>query len=292
MCTSRYVSTKTREGGSAGITNDLGRVALHRLNRRKTSCRPTQASTARIARIVIVATGILALSVTASATRRRGQPPRGATTPTSGRVWSRRRPRQASTCSVDLIECRRWWFTQEPGRRAPPGRQSSSASARADSWCGDEEAGERCVGLSQCEATRHQAEGGYLQTTAVRPESEGVTVSAGIAPSLSATRWERTLSGVIRDTSRSLGRRSCAQSRIAAAASVAYPRPQCSRIKAQPSSSCAWLPAFARVDGVQPRVSKIMRPAWPTTRRCAEAVSRTKGPGVRRFSIRRCHPLS
>lgn len=152
MCTSRYVSTRTREAyGRPESPTTLGRVALHRLNRRKTSCRPTQAST--IARIVIVATGILALSVTASATRRRGQPPRGATTPTSGRVWSRRRPRQASTCSVDLIECRRWWFTQEPGRRAPPGRQSSSASARADSWCGDEEAGERCVGLSQCEAT-------------------------------------------------------------------------------------------------------------------------------------------
>ena len=126
--------------------------------------------------------------------------------------------------------------------------------------------------------SRHQAAGGYLQTTAVRPESEGVTVSAGIAPSLSATRWERTLSGVIRDTSRSSGRRSCAQSRIAEAASVAYPRPQCSRIKAQPSSSCAWLPAFARVDGVQSRASKIMRPAWPTTRPFAEAVSRTKGP--------------
>ena len=125
--------------------------------------------------------------------------------------------------------------------------------------------------------SRRQAAGGYLQATAVRPESEGVTDSVGIAPSLSATRCERTLSGVISDTSRSSGRRSCAQSRIDAAASVAYPRPQCSRIKAQPSSSCAWLPALARVDGVQSRVSKIMSPAWPTTRGCAEAVSRTKG---------------
>ncbi len=137
---------------------------------------------------------------------------------------------------------------------------------------------ERRPGIDAHLRARHQAAGGYRQTTAVRPESEGVTVSAGIAPSLFATRCERTLSGVIRDTSRSSGRRSCAQSRIAAAASVAYPRPQCSRIKAQPSSSCAWLPAVARVDGVQPRVSKIMRPAWPTTRLCAEAVSRMKGP--------------
>lgn len=49
--------------------------------------------------------------------------------------------------------------------------------------------------------------GGCLQTTAVRPESEGVTVSAGVAPSLSATRCERTLSGEISETSPSIDRR-------------------------------------------------------------------------------------
>src|SRR5437773_6867943 len=78
--------------------------------------------------------------------------------------------------------------------------------------------------------------GGYLQMTVVRFECAGVTVSVGIAPSLSATRWERTLSGEIRETSRSIFGRSCAQSRMAAAASVAYPCPQCARVKAQPSS--------------------------------------------------------
>ena len=78
--------------------------------------------------------------------------------------------------------------------------------------------------------------GECLQTTVVRFESAGVTVSVGIAPSLSATRWERTLSGEIRETSRSIFGRSYAQLRMAAAASVAYPCPQCVRAKAQPSS--------------------------------------------------------
>jgi hypothetical protein len=61
--------------------------------------------------------------------------------------------------------------------------------------------------------------GGYVQTTVVRFECAGVTVSVGIAPSLSAMRWERTSSGEIKETSRSMFGRSCAQSRIAAAAS-------------------------------------------------------------------------
>ena len=56
------------------------------------------------------------------------------------------------------------------------------------------------------------------------------------APSLSATRSERTLSDEIRETSRSMDRQSYAHSRMAAAASVAYPWPQCARIKAHPSS--------------------------------------------------------
>jgi energy-coupling factor transporter ATP-binding protein EcfA2 len=80
------------------------------------------------------------------------------------------------------------------------------------------------------------AAGGCLQTTVFRFESAGVMVSAGIAPSLSATCWERTLSGEIRETSRSMHRQACAQSRMAAAASVAYPCPQCARVNAQPSS--------------------------------------------------------
>ena len=46
-----------------------------------------------------------------------------------------------------------------------------------------------------------------LQTPVARLESAGVTVSVGIAPSLSATRWERTLSGEIRETSWSMDRR-------------------------------------------------------------------------------------
>jgi hypothetical protein len=82
----------------------------------------------------------------------------------------------------------------------------------------------------------HQWAGGCLQTTVFRLESMGVTVSVGVAPSFSATRWERTLSGEIRETSPLMDRDSRAQSRIAMAASVAYPCPQCARIKPQPSS--------------------------------------------------------
>src|SRR5919198_2497405 len=90
--------------------------------------------------------------------------------------------------------------------------------------------------VERADSLPHQAAGGCLQTTVVRLESTGVTVSVGVAPSLSATRWERTLSGGIRETSRSMFGRLCAQSRMAAAASVAYPCPQCARVKAQPSS--------------------------------------------------------
>src|SRR3954454_18531361 len=54
-------------------------------------------------------------------------------------------------------------------------------------------------------------------------------VSVGIAPSRFATRWERTFSGEISETSRSIFGRSNAQSRMAAAASVAEPRPQHAR---------------------------------------------------------------
>jgi hypothetical protein len=53
---------------------------------------------------------------------------------------------------------------------------------------------------------RDQGAGECLQTTAFRFESAGMTVSVGVAPSLSATRWERTLSGEIRETSRSIDR--------------------------------------------------------------------------------------
>ena len=76
-----------------------------------------------------------------------------------------------------------------------------------------------------------------LQTTVARFECAGVTVSVGIAPSLSATRCERALSGEIRETSGPISTRFRAQSRIAAAASVAYPRPQNARVNAQPSSA-------------------------------------------------------
>ena len=47
---------------------------------------------------------------------------------------------------------------------------------------------------------------GWCHTTAVRPESAGVTISPGIAPSLFATRCDRALPGVIRETSRSMER--------------------------------------------------------------------------------------
>ena len=114
-----------------------------------------------------------------------------------------------------------------------------------------------------------------LQTTVARLECAGVTVSVGIAPNLSATRCERTLSGEIRETRRSTWGRFCAQSRMAAAASVAYPCPQNARVNAQPSSG---LPACAHVDGVQSRVSKIITPAWPTTCGSAAAVSKTNAP--------------
>src|SRR4051812_15154416 len=88
--------------------------------------------------------------------------------------------------------------------------------------------------------------GGYRQTTVVRFECAGVRVSVGIAPSLSATRWERTLSGEIRETSRSIFGRSCAQSRMAAAASVAYPCP--SAAASRPSQARAEQDASVLVD--------------------------------------------
>src|SRR6266540_2844323 len=81
-----------------------------------------------------------------------------------------------------------------------------------------------------------QAAGVCLQTTVFCFVCAGVTVSVGVAPSLSATRSERTLLGEIKETSRSMDRDLYAQSRMAAAASVAYPKPQCARIRAQPSS--------------------------------------------------------
>ena len=47
--------------------------------------------------------------------------------------------------------------------------------------------------------------GGCFQTTVVRPECTGMTVSVGTAPSLSATRCERMLSGEISETSEIIG---------------------------------------------------------------------------------------
>lgn len=46
----------------------------------------------------------------------------------------------------------------------------------------------RTQALGLAEIDNDQAAGGCLQTTAVRSESNGVTVSVGTAPSLSATR--------------------------------------------------------------------------------------------------------
>ena len=108
-----------------------------------------------------------------------------------------------------------------------------------------------------------------LQTTVARLECAGVTVSVGIAPNLSATRCERTLSGEIRETRRSTWGRFCAQSRMAAAASVAYPCPQNARVNAQPSSGstclrpCRWRP----VTSVKDHHSSLAHHLWVGCRR-------------------------
>ena len=80
------------------------------------------------------------------------------------------------------------------------------------------------------------------------------------SPSLSATRKDRTFPSWISEMSRVRPRCRSAQSRSARAASVAYPLPQCSRARHQPSSVSE--PPISHVSGSQRR-----KPARPRTRR-------------------------